>query len=97
MAPTGPRYVAAIVVCGFGAVAVPALTSIVAGAADRNSKGAVLGGLQTLQELASAAGYPLYGRLLAKGLEGESDVPVGAPYFAAAAFLALGALQARRL
>ena len=71
--------------------------SIVAGAADRNSKGAVLGGLQTLQELASAAGYPLYGRLLAKGLEGESDVPVGAPYFAAAAFLALGALQARRL
>ena len=58
LAPTGPQYVAAIVVCGFGAVAVPALTSIVAGAADRNSKGAVLGGLQTLQELASAAGYP---------------------------------------
>ncbi len=53
--------------------------------------------MQTLQELASAAGYPLYGRLLAKGLEGESDVPVGAPYFAAAAFLVLGALQARRL
>ena len=97
LAPTGPQYVAAIVVCGFGAVAVPALTSIVAGAADRNSKGAVLGGLQTLQELASAAGYPLYGRLLAKGLEGESDVPVGAPYFAAAVFLVLGALQARRL
>ena len=69
LAPTGPQYVAAIVVCGFGAVAVPALTSIVAGAADRNSKGAVLGGLQTLQELASAAGYPLYGRLLARGLD----------------------------
>ena len=97
LAPTGPRYVAAIVVCGFGAVAVPALTSIVAGAADRNSKGAVLGGLQTLQELASAAGYPLYGRLLARGLDGDAGVPVGAPYFAAAAFLVLGALQARRL
>ena len=27
LAPTGPQYVAAIVVCGFGAVAVPALTS----------------------------------------------------------------------
>ena len=39
LAPTGPQYVAAIVVCGFGAVAVPALTSIVAGAADSNSKG----------------------------------------------------------
>ena len=97
LAPTGPQYVAAIVVCGFGAVAVPALTSIVAGAADRNSKGAVLGGLQTLQELASAAGYPLYGRLLARGLDGDTGIPVGAPYFAAAAFLVLGALQARRL
>ena len=97
LAQTGPRYVAAIVVCGFGAVAVPALTSIVAGAADRNAKGAVLGGLQTLQELASAAGYPLYGRLLARGLDGDAGVPVGAPYFAAAAFLVLGALQARRL
>lgn len=97
LAPTGGKYVAAIILCGFGAVAVPALTSLVAGAAGRDSKGAVLGGLQTLQELASAAGYPLYGRLLARGLQAESGVPMGAPYFVAAGFLMLGALQARRL
>ena len=61
-------------------MAVPALTALVASQAAPAARGAVLGGLQTLQELASAVGYPLYGRLLARGLTG--GVP-GAPFFAA--------------
>ena len=52
-----------------------ALTALVASQAPEGDRGAVLGGLQTLQELVSAAGYPLYGRLLASGLKPRRSHP----------------------
>ena len=97
LAPSGKAFVASILVCGCGAVAVPALTAVVASCAEPATRGAVLGGLQTLQELASAAGYPIYGRLLARGLKPESSVGPGLPFVAAAAWMVLASLQARRL
>ena len=86
-ARSGRAFVASIAVCGLGCVAVPALTALVASQAPEGDRGAVLGGLQTLQELVSAAGYPLYGRLLAAGLRPQSPVGPGAPFFAAALVL----------
>lgn len=95
-ASTPSGFVGAVAVCGAGAVAVPALTALVAAQAPADARGAVLGGLQTLQELASAVGFPLYGRLLARGLEPGSAVGPGAPFLAAAAFMVLGAAHAAR-
>ena len=72
LAPTGPQW-AAIVVCGFRGRGRACLTSIVAGAADRNSKGTVLGGLQTLR---SSRRPRLPARALAgAGPDGDTGIP----------------------
>ena len=73
------------------------MTAIVADCAAPAARGAVLGGLQTLQELASAAGYPLYGRLLAYGLRSDTTAGPGAPFLAAAGWMVIAAAAGTRL
>ncbi|KAJ1453452.1 major facilitator superfamily domain-containing protein [Pelagophyceae sp. CCMP2097] len=98
-AATGPQFVAAIVGCGVGCVALPALVSLVASQAAATERGAVLGGLQTLQELCAAAAYPIYGRVFANAIDparrGNSLLASpAAPFYLAATFLFSGCVAA---
>ena len=62
LADTPGRFFGAIWASSLGCVCVPALVAFLANTAAPAERGALLGGLQTLQELTAALGYPFYAR-----------------------------------
>jgi len=93
---SAPLFFAAIVLCGFGATAIPALVATVAQQAPDSDRGAVLGALGTLSELCGAISYPLYGRVFAAALRRPDKLPVATPFYLASAFLVATFLVANR-
>ena len=96
VAKTSPAlFFGAIILCGFGATAIPALVATVAQEAPASDRGAVLGALGTLAELCGAIGYPLYGRVFAAALRSDT-LPLATPFYLASSFLLVTFLVANR-
>mmetsp|Transcript_38851 Transcript_38851/g.90865 ORF Transcript_38851/g.90865 Transcript_38851/m.90865 type:complete len:143 (+) Transcript_38851:207-635(+) len=90
LAATPPLFFGAIFLTSIGTVCLPATVAFLANMAAEEERGALLGGLQTLQELCSALALFLYGRLFAFAISERAPVRLpGIPFIAAAGFLVL--------
>lgn len=99
LAASGPTLLAVLVVASLGAIAGPALQSLVAGSVPDAEQGGVQGSIASLVSLASVVAPLLSGALLAAftGPGAAAEVP-GMPFFAGAVLLAAAlALAVRTL
>ena len=88
-----PKHlVISVLVASLGCIAVPALIAFIANQAASDERGAVLGGIETLNELCLALAHSTYGRTLALFISTKAPVAnmPGAPFFLGAAFLIAG-------
>jgi len=96
LSPTAMAFVSSIMVYATGCVALPALVALVADQAASNESGALLGSLQSLQELLAAIAYPTYSRVLAWGIsDAHKMIGPSAPFFIAAGILAIALMVSR--
>ena len=80
-----------------GCIAIPALTAFIANQALPHERGAVLGGLETLNELCLALAHTTYGRTLALFISDRAPIKLpGAPFVLASGFLVAGLTVARK-
>jgi len=88
-APTPLTFVLAIFVAAVGCACIPALTALIAEQGGQNERGALLGGLGSLQELCGALGNPMYSRLFAYFISDAAPVKLPGAHFIAAGVLLL--------
>lgn len=93
-APSPATFVLAIFVASVGCACIPALVAIIAEQGGQNERGALLGGLGSVQELCGALGNPLYSRLFAYFISDAAPLKLpGAHFLASAAFLLVACLS----
>jgi len=96
VARTPPTLVYSMLVMSIGCIGTVALVTLIANQAEPNERGALLGGLETLQELCEALAHSGYGRLFAYSISDKAPFQfAGAPFAAAAAIMlaALGVIE----
>ena len=92
-APTPARFVGSIFLSSVGCACIPALVALIVEQGGQAERGALLGGLGSLQELCGALGNPLYSRLFAYFISDAAPIKLpGAQFLASAAFLLLAFL-----
>jgi len=85
-ARTPAALVSCVLFMTLGCIALPALVSFVAAQAPPAERGALLGALETLQDLCDTLAFSGYGRLFAASIEPPAKLP-GAVFLVAAALL----------
>ena len=87
-----PKWlVPSVLLSSVGCVCLPALTAFIANQAADDERGAVLGGIETLNELCLALAHSFYGRTLALFISDKAPLKLpGAPFLMAAAFILAG-------
>ena len=96
LSTTPKALVYSVLTASLGCIALPALIAFIANQAAADERGAVLGGIETLNELCLALAHSAYGRTLALFISDKAPLPLpGAPFLMAATFL-LGGLGVAR-
>jgi len=83
---TAGALVGSVLFMALGCIAIPALVSLIAEQALPAERGAMLGALQTLQDLCDAVAFSGYGRLFARSIQPPASAP-GAVFLLAAGLL----------
>ena len=87
-AKTPPILVCSVVLTSLGCICIPALVTFIANQAEPSERGALLGGVETLQEACLAIAYVVYGRLFAHFISDKAPMKLpGAPFVLASAIL----------
>lgn len=88
-AKTAPLLVYSVLFSSIGCIAVPALITFIANQAEPAERGALLGGIETLQEACLALAYVTYGRVFAHFISDDAPFKLpGAPFVLASAVMA---------
>ena len=87
-----PRsVVVSVLLASSGCICIPSLIAFIANQAAPAERGALLGGLETLQELCEALAYPAYGRIFGYFISDTARVKMpGAPFLLATGVLLAG-------
>jgi len=89
LAPTPAAFVIGVMITSVGCACIPALLGIIASTGDEAERGAVLGGLGSLQKLCAAATNSGYARVFAYFISAAAPVQIpGAPFLVSALLLA---------
>ena len=86
---TVPKWVVlSTLVSSVGCIAIPAMIAFIANQAEPHERGAVLGGVETLNELCLAIAHSAYGRTLALFISDAAPFKLpGAPFVLASGFI----------
>jgi len=90
-ASSPPSLVYSVLFTSVGCICIPALVAFIANQAQPNERGALLGGLETLQELCLALAHSTYGRVFGYFISDKAPIRLpGAPFILAAVALFAG-------
>jgi len=88
VAKTPPLLVYSVLFTSVGCICIPALIAFIANQAEPSERGALLGGVETLQEACLAIAYVTYGRVFAYAIGDDAPIKfAGAPFALASAIL----------